>query len=65
MNFAHVLFVNWYVIVLRSAKHWVEHKVLCNAIKNLSMPTSTLPGLGDSVDTNVFVSSPKQRNTVA
>ena len=31
------------------------------------MPTSRLPGLGDSADTNVFVShlTPKQRNTVA
>ena len=31
------------------------------------MPTSTLPGLGDSVDTNVFVShlTPKQKSTVA
>jgi hypothetical protein len=47
-------------------EHWVEHKTLCTSIKNLSTTAGTIPGLGDSADTNMFVShlTPKQRDTV-
>ena len=46
-------------------KHWGEHKILCTAIKNISLPTER--GLGDSVDENVFMShlTPSQQSTVA
>jgi hypothetical protein len=47
-------------------EHWVEHKTLCTSIKNLSTTAGTIPCLGDSADTNMFVShlTPKQRDTV-
>ena len=46
-------------------EHWVEHKTLCTSIKNLSTTAGTIPGLGDSADTNMFFShlTPKQIDT--
>ena len=46
-------------------KHWGEHKILCTAIKNISLPTER--GLGDSADENVFMShlTTSQQSTVA
>ena len=45
-------------------KHWGEHKTLCTAIRNLSVPKEK--GLGDSADANVFAShlTPNQRSTI-
>ena len=49
-------------------RHWSEHQILCNAIKEqLNQNNETLRGLGDSSDTEMFAShlSPKKHAAIA
>ena len=49
-------------------RHWSEHRVLCKAIlEQSSQHRETLRGLGDSADTDVYVShiTPKKQAAIA
>ena len=49
-------------------RHWSEHQILCNAIKEqLNQNNETLRGQGDSSDTEMFAShlSPKKHAAIA
>ena len=49
-------------------RHWSEHQALCNVIKEqLNQHNKTSRGLGDSLDTEMFVShlSPKKHAVIA